>query len=369
MESRVPSPRSRPEPSRRMGDLLRRLGDRTRAVAAYQTAIEKYRNLSARWQMDYSLEIARIYNELGGICRRQGRRGQACRHYEQALELLGDLKPTSSAARRYEAVRSVYLLTWLTRSNSSLERAGLSASRALALLEDLIREDPDNGDYRHLMALFLLEAAPANSERAKAAVTMLEQLVSEYPDSPDFRYDLVITYSRGGKSLPGGPDGYLRRLRRARAHSERLVTEHEQVRDYLRAHLRVVHLLSRQLGRRPDAAHQLESEEVLRAAIKRLESLVSRRPDDVDYRFWLANTEDMLADRLLAQGALEEARRFADQSVSRLYSLPPSASNHSMLAASFATLARIHRAAERTGEAADAEDNAAYHRQQFRKTR
>lgn len=97
---------------RRVGDIRQRLGDVDEARAAYGKALEAYQGLcaSAKDEIRFPIEIARIHNELGRTAWASGEPGQAS--HRTALEVLESVQTAAgrSPSFRYEMARTHYFL-------------------------------------------------------------------------------------------------------------------------------------------------------------------------------------------------------------------------------------------------------------------
>ena len=203
---------------RRMGQIYHRLGRLDEAQAAYQRSLEDYAQLSATQGRPDSLavETALIHNELGDMSGARGKFREAVEHHRVALQIL---ERAPAAARslpsyRFELARTNLFLAkgvaitrildaepGLPHESSHAVKAWLD--QALQLLDELSAENPNDGDTRFFMAeclhlLWLTERFAGTNESTAPtparALAILEQLVQEFPDNPRYQSALAHAY-------------------------------------------------------------------------------------------------------------------------------------------------------------------------------
>lgn len=354
------------EANRRVAAIRQRLGQFDQAVTAYQRAIaimEELRTDSA-FRGAYQLEIANIHNELGRTYQFERRFDEARQRYRAALQLL---QPTShdspSAEVRYELARTYYLLGIRERplpdSNPPGPRPGGPADRrrgpsfdppppedapplpdgdvrpdeqrsfltqAVALLEELAQQRPDESRYQHLLALCYLEGAPLRESQgagprggADHAIAILEDLVKAKPDMPDYAYDLSEAYARMHVPRPPiGPEDQQmaeEHFRKAAAILDKLVAQHPNLPEYLTAQAHIYHKLGA-FFRQTDRFS--EADQSLRKAIAIQSSLVAQFPNAPYHRVWLGTFQVALGDVLIRSRQPQEAHLVTEEAIDML---------------------------------------------------
>ncbi len=201
--------------SRRIGDIRQRLGQIDQAEREYRKAIEKLDALrpTAAAGAKVDTELARIHNEIGNVRAAGFEPKTAYAAHRNALRTLTAAPPAQRETEecRYELARTCYFLASRyprpagtprdRRTASSAQPPALAEkeyrTRAIGLLEELVRENPDAADYRFLLALCyrpmgVVVGAPAGRRRA---LHILEALKRRYPQVADYRYELAATYA------------------------------------------------------------------------------------------------------------------------------------------------------------------------------
>ena len=204
------------------------------------------------------------------------------------------------------------------------------AQRAIALLEQLVREFPKVPEYRHLLACCYRDIPPGRFERGQPAknaktdrgVDLLRQLVKDFPNVPDYRLDLCETLARPqpparpGEANAGGKRR--ERLEDAIALAAQLAAQYPNVPDYAAAHVRCLDGLGMALFQ---AGKLDEAEKRHRKAVALQNRLVKRYPQVVAYRFWLGLMERSLGDVLGERGQLKEAQTLLESATQRVEAL------------------------------------------------
>jgi tetratricopeptide (TPR) repeat protein len=246
-------------------------------------------------------------------------------------------------------------------------------ARAVALLEELRREDPSAPAYRHLLALCYRDSLPWRPfdreavTRLDKATEILAALVADFPGVPDYRYDLIEAYAavdaRGASLTPELAPIVQERLETALRLSEQLVAEHPNVPAYAAAQVHVLHKLA---GARQQTSRGETAEETLRKAVELQASLVDRYPQADSYRVWLATVQRSLARRLVQQNEAAEAWLLLEESIAVLRPLcqRDDASPHvrRLLAGGYHSLADVLHRLNRPKEAAKAHQQARQYR-------
>ena len=177
---------------RRVGAIHAQLGNPTSletAQAAFEKALAGFQTISDR---DVRRDVADVQVDLGKLCERQGRTGEARKHFEAALALLAKLPGADSAAGRllraeilFERYRTHDRFRW--RREGPWGSADFCA--AMALLGELMRSDGSNPDVRALTARCLREEARGPGGHAVEAevLEIFRALAREHPDRLEFR--------------------------------------------------------------------------------------------------------------------------------------------------------------------------------------
>jgi serine/threonine protein kinase len=264
-------------------------------------------------------------------------------------------------------------------------------AKAVAILDRLVGEDPENCEYRHLLALCCREgrrgrgpdaaSQPAGPENpgetgVDHAIEILQSLVKQHPEAPQYRFDLSETYAMieglGPAGRAAGPAAIELRLRKALELSRQLTSEHPGVPEYRSAQAHIDHKLAQvlRMTRRLDQAEQSD-----RQAVEAQAALASEFPEVATYRVWLAAFRNALADTLLLrpaggrQGA-DEAKALAETNIADVKRLlaekPEMWYLHTLLADANVTLASALRRTGQDALADQAEQEAQKHRLQLR---
>ena len=139
--------------------------------------------------MEYRAD-ARSMNRFAAVLEKQGRAADAERLYRKTVAKFED---SGNPMERFEAVRA---LLALSAAPDSEERR-----RAFRILEELLKGDPKNPEYRFLYAV-LLGGNPRlfHSLRIEGvepnAVKLLAKLADEYPDRPEYGLALMELMNR-----------------------------------------------------------------------------------------------------------------------------------------------------------------------------
>jgi len=196
------------------------------------------------------------------------------------------------------------------------EERNNNLNRAISLLTELRKEQPDNPDYQHLLALCYREIVPDTAEASREAIEksieLLEGLAKSYPGLPDYSFDLCQTYSsiEAFGRRPSDDDRRVMglRLNKALEIAAKLVAEHPNVPEYLASEARINHRFA-ELFVMQDRPGQAEKN--ARKAVDVQTRLAQRYPGIVTYQIWRSAYQNALTRVLLLVDKLEEAESVA----------------------------------------------------------
>jgi serine/threonine protein kinase len=323
--------------TRRVGDIRLHLGQMEQAREAYQRAALGYADLAKQFPDDATLtaDLAGVYNALGQAYRQSNLPDQSKVAY---LTAIGALSPSADsdsppATIRHELARTYFHLGKLYREPYAVPALGKREGppfeadnatadkylgKAVGLLNGLVKEQPADPAYRHLLALCYREKGTSPSDR-KEAVALLEQLVKQFPQVPEFRFDLgeTIALVDGPGLFFGGGDspemekacGEAARLARG------LVAEYPNVPAYqfsrAKIHFRLG-LLHRQ-------HKELElAEEDFRQAVEMQAFLAQRFPNVVFHRLLHVFMQRNLVEVLMEEKKWKENRTLLNSLIAQL---------------------------------------------------
>lgn len=416
--------------NRRLADIRQRLGQYDKAVVAYRKAIELYQQQPAQSGNDVAVRIASVYNELGHLYRSTSQPDQARRSHMQALSILEPIvarKGSVAASARFELARTCYFLGTRIPDQAApraphpppppdgppdgpgprplgpgmrppmpppapdgpqeppAQQRHAYLGRAIDLINGLVAESSGSPQYRRMLALCHRDQYPDVQRRdpQKAAQSLdqatkiLEQLVEEYPQMPDYRFDLCQCYAMvdpphrpgfaGGPPVQQEPLSAIeQRLGKALDLARSLSSQYPQTPEYLALEAQVHHKIG---GLLRQTRHREQAEQSDRQAVTCQEALVQQVPEVAAYKVFLAAFRNSLADILLVNGKVEEARQQAEQAIATLDNLMVADSEawylHGPLINANRTLAEIHHAAGHDDLAARARQEANRHRQEL----
>jgi len=372
--------------NRRVGDIQSRLGHHDEARDALSRSATLYQALENQSpdEAQFTVEIARVYNELGRVygAMRQMHQGRAA--HQKALELLeSSAVETATEKHDFELARTHYFLgvgrgpplrgpvagpaprrrgpsrgmtPWGTGPS---ERGTLQFSggprgprppapfpsgppfgwagpqrhlhQAVDLLQGLLENSPSVPEYRRLLAQCFREMvatpfAPRNhrdsSVTLQRATEILEEVVEDFPDVADYRYDLCEIYARSGSwwSVPNADDLALT--------EERLQTAMKMSKRLVAEHPNVpdyatlrTQILSRYGELMRRSDRRDEAETSLREALAVQSSLAERFPEVSRFKLWQTRLQMSLAEVLRDKKELAEARSLLERSVTILKKL------------------------------------------------
>ena len=169
-------------PDSRLCEALEVIGKCALRTGSYDAAEKAYRAMM-RYRFD-----AYPQNRLAEVLKKSGREEEAEQWYRQIVARYED---STDAADRFEAVRA---LLALSKAPDSEER-----SRAFRILETLLKEHPDDPEYRFQYAVLLGDDPrlyrPIPGVEPNA-VKLLARLAEEHPDQPEYGLALVELMNR-----------------------------------------------------------------------------------------------------------------------------------------------------------------------------
>jgi tetratricopeptide (TPR) repeat protein len=185
---------------------------------------------------------------------------------------------------------------------------------ALALLEQLAKERPDDAEVRLLTARCRREQAKEHgigrreweSAEYQSAVTLLRGLIDEFPNVPDFAYELCETLvDFHVLDLPADDrTAGIAQLQEAAALSEKLLTDHPQTTAYVISNIHIYNRLGALLR---FADRGAEAETALRRAYERQSRVVAQFPDLAIHAVWQARIAGNLSKLLIERKKRDEA--------------------------------------------------------------
>ncbi|MFK7777166.1 MAG: tetratricopeptide repeat protein, partial [Gimesia sp.] len=337
----------------KVGDIHRRLGDYHSALEAYQKSLNLYQKNP---EQSNALIIARVYNELGRIHRYLRQEQKADSSYQNAIQLLQNSleKNQEHPSLRFELARTYYLMARklyleqmqvggntppirLSRPSSAAQRSdSLQLKQAIEILDQLIKSEKPQAEYRYLLALCLQEQVsdkiPLSAEdnlKQERVHHILESLVEERPSVADYRQALVKSYE-GIDIRNVKPDAIddtlITRFEKAIQHATRLVSDHPTIPEYkislIHAHNKMAHaldILAKRNNSFNETRHQHAAAELsLRTALRLQKELMVQFPQSLDMKKWLVKIQVALA-RVLNKGGNEpEATRLLESAIQQL---------------------------------------------------
>lgn len=318
---------------RRMGEIYQRLGRLDEAQAAYRRALEHYRRVqqSGVYPGDPLVETAFVRNELGELIGAMGHISDSLAEHEQALKIL-QAEPASEksvANYRFELARTYSFLargyaiedTFGPARPDELQRREKIAQwldQAFDLLAGLSEENPHDGDTRLFMAecLHLLwltsqmddsdvDESPALAE----AFRILEDLVRDFPQNPRYQSALAHAYMIASRSpvTDGGLTGpeERRQLEKSVAIAERLTSQYPEATEYKDLLGRCSCALADLLIDRGDWT---EAERRCRQGLALSEEAQAANPSTTFHQIGIIRARSILAGVLWLQGHSDEAQ-------------------------------------------------------------
>lgn len=336
--------------ARRAGEIYQRLGQLRSADRAYSESLRRYLTLSQRHpqNIDFTLLIAELQNELAVIAGLRGELGRAHRFHQQTVQRLSDSPAAlATAAGRFQYARSHRLFASIRgrsgidpfgsrprqagspgrRSGGSLIRLRVSEELAaiqvaVKELESLVAEVPDELRYRVELARAYRDGARSallSKQRQvvesaiEKSIQLFEQLLSEHPDSAAIRYELAATLA--------SPESMVREpikaaLRAAELTAQLLASSPDQPR-YLALRADSLTGLARfqaRSGRWDPATDNLDQ------AVAIYDSLATKSPELTRYGVRRAQALEAQADLRHQQGKPDEAVEIMNRASAQLQS-------------------------------------------------
>ncbi|MCC9606209.1 serine/threonine-protein kinase [Blastopirellula sp. JC732] len=209
---------------RKVGEIQQRLGRAHRAQAAFERSIELLKQVPAievSSQTPPQLEMASIYQQLGDLAMAADQFDVAYQRFQEASEIIenGDAvwSETPEAqlqlAQAYSAMGKANIFGQViplstTGAKVDADHARQLLSKSIEILERLVRDYPNTGDYRLELARswedyggmmsFAANGRPS-SDGVKQAIQLLEELVAEFPQEAEYRRALAWTYAHAAE--------------------------------------------------------------------------------------------------------------------------------------------------------------------------
>jgi tetratricopeptide (TPR) repeat protein len=334
---------------RRVGEIQARLGRPDKAEKALRRSLAVYQTLanSAPGTQRYEPELAVVYNDLGFALLSSGRYGEARQEcFERVLDILGADRSEKSCLQRIRALNSLGRMVPIG-VRRSLITSGLSSRKkrppsdasaqeaehrhreALSIAQGLLDRDPQNADYRFLLAQTYRYLGQRHSSQDQAeeagiqndhAVDILEKLVADFPSIAHYKVELAEAYAAAGVAASPRLEATARRARldKARQLADELVNQHPRVPDYaaLAARIRAREgMAAAWAGNRPEA------EKAYRQATESFQRLADRYPAIPMFSYLLCLNQATLGEYLRTGGQLEQSRTELEKAIAGLESL------------------------------------------------
>ena len=201
-----------------LGRLATQIGSMKDARASYEQALALHRGLADDYpEYTHQRDLANTYNAIGDLDTKTGRYDDAETAFQRALRIQEELVrqlPDNDQYRNDLAGTNSKLGT-VYHLIGKLDLAKTAHSSAMAIREALVREHPDNETYRHDLALahhnlgnyeLMAERLDRAESSYRAALGLREALARENPDKDVYRSNLCdiqnnlgITLQRAGK--------------------------------------------------------------------------------------------------------------------------------------------------------------------------
>lgn len=360
----------------RIGDIQHRLGHNVKATQAYENALLRFQKLGQDQPgNDFRIDVARLHNKLGLVfnaINQNDRAVTSCRKAFGLLDsILSDREIQNSAAMstaRFELARTCYTVARMqTMTHDALEPLGTGPqhhsvenrlesrtssadrekplqdsdasamkrqrllTRAIGLLNELIRESPNSPEYSFLLSLCHREQAlNSNSDQMEQAIEVLETLCRQYPHVADYRYQLAETYGAINMGQLRPNEHYMAeaQLRTALSHADTLVTQNPGIPQFMASTARLKHKLAELLGAAAAHGHPAERHRIMGEATEfaisavDLQSLVVQQiPDSLVSKLWLIRFQEARAVQLFRRGDVRSANDVLAKSTALLKQL------------------------------------------------
>lgn len=280
---------------------------------------ETYHDISERLvardpdRLDWRRELSYAHSNLGSLLEQQGDLDGALERFRASLRLdreLVDDAPTPQEAdrQRFELAASYNTVGVILEELGRLDEAREHYLADLELRRDLAARDPANRRWReflgtshqYLGTLLLARGETADARHhLEAAREVFDRLVAGDPDNRDWQYKLAwgelrLGHLESGTGRPAEAAAHWRRAEELAGALARI--DSERVDWRFLAGVTAHHIARVQAATDPEAA--LASD---RGAIRILEEVATRRPEDRHPSLWLAES-------LLLRGELQAAR-------------------------------------------------------------
>ncbi len=214
----------------------------------------------------------------------------------------------------------------------------IQLEKAIKILDKLTNADHPEPEYRFLTALCLQEQisdhlprSAADNEKQERVFQILESLVKEFPNDADYRHAIVQSYENIDiKNIPKNSiDGLIvSQLQKAIQHATRLVSDHPTIPEYkislTHSHNKLAHALEvipKHNLARSKIHHIDDSAEISRRTALRLQKeLALQFPDSSENQVWLAKFQIALAVSIDRKGNDIEAAELLEQAIKILES-------------------------------------------------
>lgn len=187
---------------------------------------------------------------LASALRRQGKDDEANEIFRNVVTRF---RHSTDPGDRYAAVQAIRELAPYSKHVEE------DTSSAFELLSQLLKEDPENPDYRYQFAVLLGDNPSLSPNAFPAAIRMLTRLVGEYPDRTDYAIPLVSLVESRLNQAKTLNKVQRRDFEAVMARSDRLLARHPNMPDVVSAvlRLRVAYVAYlRRIGQDADANHE-----------------------------------------------------------------------------------------------------------------
>jgi len=335
----------------RVADIQHKLGQLDQAELSYQRALDAFRSILEQKpdQAEVVLPILAIHSERLTLFAKRGQIPKAELEYNEARRLLNlSSEVKKSAEGRFSLAKLLNCIGTLgtrfggdsrPRPNrpplgrlfpqgeplpleqvARIKREALFNSEALALLNELSTESPDNVSYKIVLGRSLRDESRIarmmkDMQRAddalRRSIELFEALCKTHPDSAAFKYELADTLSRNVSTRPIDQQ----RCTRALAICDEISKENPQVPEYRALKASTLVRLSMMAGR------NMRGEELLNEAITIQRELASRYSDVAIYSVGLIQSlkrVSELQDSLNKPEKAKENYDLAEKEIARM---------------------------------------------------
>jgi serine/threonine protein kinase/Flp pilus assembly protein TadD len=356
---------------RRVGGILSELAEMDRSERALRQAIALFEALTSEHpdSADYRSGLGQCHMLLGRLLDDTSRPDEAREQYHACLRLREALVRDFPSEPEFRAQLATAHAFWAEDPDGPEQREQ-ALRQAVAIMEELVQEQPDARDYRRRLAGFrfklgalLSKVSLDEAERLiESSIAIAQELLAEDPDDPGLLRDLAMFQNWLGGALfgAGRADEAVEYFRGALETGERLVTDYPAVPRYqneLGAQLHNLGSLLSERGQLEEAAALLER------AIEHQRAAYELNPLNPQYALFLRNHSLLLAEILTKMGnhvdaaaaALQAPEVMPEDHLTRIY-VADQLSNCLRLAERDETLSEARRAAlmiDYAGQAAE----------------